>query len=154
MGSGRQNGKTTWAIGKVLEGRTVIIAKDRDLRDATSTRLKEMRRDDPHGEANSMKNGKTITIQLSADDQDPIRTVEFLLAQYNIAGRRHVYTYRDLEAITAGDVDVVSAELERHFDGVTTFILDDASYNNERLKIYQWLARHFRERRINVVQLG
>lgn len=154
MGSGRQNGKTTWAIGKVLEGRTVIISKDRDLRDATAARLKEMRRDDPHGHANATKVGKEIILTLSADDKDPMRTVEFLLAQYDIASRRHVYTYRDLETITMGEPDVISAELERHFGDVNTFILDDASYNNERMKIYSWLARNFRERRINVVQLG
>lgn len=147
MGSHRQNGKTDWAIQKVIEGSAVIIARDRVLRDETLRKVTLEFAKTEHGAAVTREKGK-INIVIDEKDPNPSQTVDFILAQFKLASQRNVYTSRDLVGIADMEHGV-----ETHFSHVKLVIIDDASNNSRLSEIYRWLADNIHHD-ITIVKLG
>lgn len=120
MGGGRQNGKTEWAVGKLVDDGTIIVARDKHMRQAIDRMytLKNLR--------------ESITITIPADCPNPYEVVEGLLKEYHKACVPNVFTAMDLAAI-------IRTEPEK-LKHVTKVIIDEASYNTKIFDIYRSLV--------------
>lgn len=120
MGGGRQNGKTEWAVTKLADEGTIIVAKDKYMRQAIDRMytLKNLR--------------ESITITIPADCPDPYEVVEGLLKEYHKVCVPNVFTAMDLATIIKNEPEKL-----KH---VTKVIIDEASYNTKIHDIYRSLV--------------
>lgn len=122
MGSGRQNGKTTWALEKMRESvGTIVIARDKHMRDAMIGRA-----------AIGKQTGKAITISVDATDPDPMGTVNMLMQAYLAANGARIYTYKDLQSMVEADPSFIKT--------VERVIIDEAKHNRMLSSIYDLLG--------------
>lgn len=120
MGGGRQNGKTGWAVNKLAFDGYIIVAKDKDARQATERKyfLKNPRQE--------------IKITIPADCPNPSDVVDQLLATFAKASRRKVYTVMDLQSI--------ATEAPEKLAHITHVIIDDATFNTRTNDVYKVFA--------------
>lgn len=120
MGGGRQNGKTEWAVGKLSDDGTIIVARDKHMRQAIDRMY-------------TLKNlKKTVTITIPADCPNPYDVVEGLLKEYHKACVPNVFTAMDLQSIIKNEPEKLKY--------VTQVIIDEASYNTKIHDIYRALV--------------
>lgn len=120
MGGGRQNGKTDWAVDKLADDGTIIVARDKYMRQAIDRKytLKNLR--------------ESITITIPADCPNPYEVVEGILKEYHKASVPNVFTAMDLATIIKNEPEKL-----KH---VTQVIIDEASYNTKIHDIYRSLV--------------
>lgn len=117
MGGGRQNGKTGWAVRMLDNEGTIIVAKDKLMRQEIEAMyvLKNPR--------------KAIHLTIPADCDNPSELVEQLLATHRNSARRKVFTVMDLQEILK--------ESPSKLKDVSHVIIDDASYNTRTNEVYK-----------------
>lgn len=120
IGGGRQCGKTEWAVGKLSDTGTIIVARDKAARQDINRRF-------------TLNNlNETITLTIPAHCPNPYELVEELLGEYHKATVPNVFTSMDLQSIITNEPGKL-----KH---VTTVIIDEASYNTKIHDIYRSLV--------------
>jgi hypothetical protein len=121
MGGGRQNGKTHWAVGELTDPGTIIVAKDKQMRQAINRMY-------------CLQNlNRPFTVTIPAQCPDPYVLVEELLQEYHTAVRSNVFTLMDLESILTTDPSKLN--------WVKRVIIDDATHNCKLREVYLALAK-------------
>lgn len=129
LGSGRQNGKTEWALRTMLnDPGTIFIARDVTHRkmaiqaaDLLSQSINEGRFEN-----------KAVSITIPPYVSDPAEIIESAFNEVKCKHRWHIYTATDVEKILKNKPET--------FPSVKRVIIDDALHNHKTSKVYDMIA--------------
>lgn len=117
MGSGRQNGKTGWALEKLDQiPESIVIVRDK-----------------PHREAMLPQVRRRMSMRVEAGEKDPLGAINHMIDQFHAKTLPRVFTCLDLKAQTFRSA-------QEKID-LKMVIIDDASQNTKLFDIYGHLAR-------------